>query len=133
MIPQQPAGTSASLRIILRLDPSAPGEPDDIEQICDILRGAGAGDARYPGLAVPKPGWRGGGDQVPDVVATINRSAPLLGQVISALRRWLAARRNPRRSVEMTIGDHSIKLDGLSRENEDRLIGLFINQVCGKP
>lgn len=126
------AFTDAPLKIILQLDPSVPGEADDIERLCQTLRSAGASDVHRPVLAPPERGWRGGDGQVPDVVATITGSAPVLGQVIAALRRCLAALGNPRRSIEMSINGNTVKVTGLSRENEDRLIAVFIDQVCGK-
>jgi hypothetical protein len=128
-----------TLRIALRFGPAAPGtagdpgDPGEIEQICAALREAGADGASHPDLATPESGFRGGDGQLPDVIATATSAAPLLGQLISAVRRWLAIGGNPWRTVEMTIGGNSIKLSGVSREDEERLITAFIEQACAKP
>jgi hypothetical protein len=127
--------SQALLKVALRLDAVAPGmpaTPADVERICDTLRAAGAASATRPVLAAPRVGRRSGGDQVPDVIATVTGSATALGQVISALKSCLASLGTPRRSVELTINGNSIQVTGLSRENEDRLIAVFIQQACGK-
>jgi membrane-associated two-gene conflict system component 1 (EACC1) len=103
-------------------------EPGELAEICAALRGAGADRAERPTFGQPIPGRRGAEQIAADVVATLGGSAIVLERVLGALRKWLAGR--PRRSIEVTIGDASITMTGLSSVNEDRIVDAFIRQVC---
>ena len=52
------------------------------------------------------------------------RSPDVLKAVIGGVQGWLAARHSG--SVEMKLGDDTIKVSGLSSAEQDRLIDLFV-------
>lgn len=114
-----------------RLDLWLPGggADDELTQLCEILRDAGAADVTRPLLPDSRPGYRGTEDTIADVVATLEPTIGLVGRVLSALRSWLGAR--PQRVIELKMGDATIKINGFSSDSEDRLVDAFVQRVTG--
>ena len=54
--------------------------------------------------------------------------------IVGAIRGWMSATRGAN-SVELTIGDQTLKIDSASREQQDRLIDEFVAALhgSGKP
>lgn len=118
-----------------RLDLWLPGggadaeSADELAQLCEILRNAGAEDVKRPVLPDSRPGYRGSEDTIADVVATLEPTLGLVGRVVNALRTWLGAR--PQRVIELKMGDATIKINGFSSDSEDRLVDAFVQRVTG--
>jgi hypothetical protein len=102
----------------------------ELLELRDILRESGAGNAALPLIGDPVPGYRANEPVLADVVATINPTAGVVTRILSALRGWLG--RRPQRSIELTIGDASIKITGLSSANEDKMVDAFVRRVSGE-
>lgn len=119
-------GAEQCIQLDIRLGQRA-DDPGDLAEICTALRAAGADKAERPTFGQPIPGKRGVEQIAADVVATLSASAVVLERALGALRKWLAGR--PQRSIEVTIGDASITMTGLSSVNEDRIVDAFIRQV----
>lgn len=119
-------GAEHCIQLDVRLGQRA-DDPADLAEICATLRAAGADKAERPTFGQSLPGRRGAEQIAADVVATLSASAVVLEKVLSALRKWLAGR--PQRNIEVTIGDASITMTGLSSVNEDRIVDAFIRQV----
>lgn len=103
------------------------GADAELDELCEILRTSGVVDARRPLLPDPIPGYRGADDTVADVVATLEPTVGLVGRILGGLRSWLAAR--PRRTIELSIGESTIKINGYSSATEDRLVEAFLQSV----
>ena len=117
-------GNTARLRLWL-----GDAENDELVELTELLRNAGALDANRPLLADSRPGYRGAEDTIADVVATLEPTVGLVGRILSALRGWLGAR--PKRVIELKLGDASIKIDGFSGDAEQRLVDAFVQRVTG--
>jgi len=59
------------------------------------------------------------------LLVTLSGSSELISQVVAVFKGW--AERRGGRTVEVTVGSHSIRLTGASRAQQDRLIDEFIN------
>jgi hypothetical protein len=104
-------------------------DDDELAELTEILRNAGADDAKRPLLPDSRPGYRGAEDTIADVVATLEPTVSLIGRVVNALRTWLGAR--PQRVIEIKLGEDSIKINGFSTDTEDRLVEAFVQRVTG--
>lgn len=104
------------------------GAEDELDELCDILRNSGAAGVQRPLLPDPTPGYRGTEDTIADVVATVEPTIGLVGRILSALRSWLAAR--PRRTIELSVGENTIKINGFSSATEDRLVEAFLRSIA---
>lgn len=100
---------------------------DEFQQLCEILRSAGAARVHRPLLADPTPGYRGADGQIADVVATLEPTVSMVGRVLAALQDWLGVR--PQSVMELTIGQNLVKINGLSSAYEDRLVDAFVRRV----
>ncbi|MEU4526070.1 hypothetical protein AB0F52_46045 [Amycolatopsis sp. NPDC024027] len=130
--PPSGKGKPSVSRLDLRLGGSAGNDRDtrqDLLALRKLLRESGVADAELPVVGAPRPNTRGTEDGVADVVANLAPTLGLVGRVISTLRGWLAGR--PQRSIDLTIGDASIKITGLSSRNEDLMVEAFVRRVCG--
>lgn len=114
-----------------RLDLWLPGGGADAElnELCEVLRNAGAADVNRPLLPDSRPGYRGTEETIADVVATLEPTLGLVGRVVNALRGWLGAR--PQRVIELKLGEATIKINGFSSDTEDRLVEAFVQRVTG--
>jgi hypothetical protein len=115
----------------VRLDLRFAGELEDQEflELREALRNAGAERVHRPQLADPTPGYRGADGEIADMVATLEPTVGVLGQVLTALRNWLGVR--PQRTIELAIGQDVITINGLSSAAEDRSIDAFVWRVAG--
>jgi hypothetical protein len=104
-------------------------DDDELAELSTILRNEGAQDAGRPQLPDSRPGYRGAEDTIADVVATLNPTVSLVRRILDALRSWLGARQQ--RVIELKVGDASIKINGFSSDNEDRLVEAFVQRVTG--
>ena len=116
---------NSGVQLNLRLGDDA-GD-DELAELIELLQSSGATSAEVPVLGAPTPGYRNGENPVADIVATVEPAVGLLGRIFGGLRGWLAAR--PQRAIEMTVGDATIKITGLSTTNEDRMVDAFIRRV----
>jgi hypothetical protein len=105
----------------------ADADDDELAELTEILRNAGAQDVDRPLLADSRPGYRGAEDTIADVVATLNPTVGLIGRIVGALRSWLGARQQ--RVIELKVGEASIKINGFSADAEDRLVEAFVQRV----
>jgi hypothetical protein len=115
----------------VRLDLRFAGELESNEflELREVLRNAGAERVHRPLLADPTPGYRGAEGEIADMVATLEPTVGVVGQVLTALRNWLGIR--PQRTIELTIGQDMMTINGLSSADEDRLIDAFVRRVAG--
>jgi len=61
-------------------------------------------------------------------VVSLGGSAEALNQILTALRSWVGRSRAPR-SVEMTVGDKTLRISDASLDQQDRLIDTFVELV----
>jgi len=65
------------------------------------------------------------------LIVQVGKSAPVLGQVIDVIQAWAA--RAPDRTVDLRIGDDTIKLGGLSEPDQRALIDSWIARHAAPP
>lgn len=118
---------SGGARLKLWLDDGGAND-DEVDELCDILQNSGASDAQRPLLPDPIPGHRGTEATIADVVATVEPTVGMVRRILGALRSWLATR--PRRNIELSIGESTIKINGFSSATEDRLVEAFLQSVA---
>jgi membrane-associated two-gene conflict system component 1 (EACC1) len=102
---------------------------EELRALRDLLSENGAENVKLPVLGDPVPGRRGGESGISDVVATLTPGLGLVARIVNTLRGWLAVR--PQRTIDLTIGDASIKITGLSSKNEDKMVEAFVRRVSG--
>jgi hypothetical protein len=118
-------GARGQIRLSLVL--GGAGGNEELRALRDLLGENGAENVKLPVIGDPVPGRRGGEGGISDVVATLTPSLGLVARVVTTLRGWLAVR--PQRTIDLTIGDASIKLTGLSSKNEDKLVEAFVRRA----
>jgi Effector Associated Constant Component 1 len=65
------------------------------------------------------------------LLASVNGSALIIRQLVTAVRSWLGRNRDSTpRTVELTIGDKTLRLTDASAEQQDRLIEEFVRSVA---
>lgn len=65
------------------------------------------------------------------LIVTFEQSLPLVRALVDVVQGWLKRTYSSNRSVEITIGTHSLRLTGASAEHQDRLVDEFITAVTG--
>jgi hypothetical protein len=65
------------------------------------------------------------------LIVQVGKSAPILGQVVDVIQAWAA--RAPDRTVEVKIGDDTIKLGGLSEPDQRAVIDSWIARHAAPP
>jgi hypothetical protein len=66
------------------------------------------------------------------LVVTVASTVGSVASVVEVVRRWLTRAGGDGRTVEMTIGEHHLKLVGGPREEQARLIEAFL-RAAGQP
>ena len=61
-------------------------------------------------------------------IVSLGGSAESLQQIFTALRSWVGRSRAPR-SIEMTIGDKTLRISDASLDQQERLIKTFVELV----
>jgi hypothetical protein len=108
-------------------------EADELDPVLDELVGdlerMGAGPASITEFARPAPGIRGGGDAgtIATLLLSVVGSAEVLRAVVDTVR-WALTRRDAR-SAELTIGDATLKVTGLSTREQGPLIDAWVERV----
>jgi hypothetical protein len=65
------------------------------------------------------------------LLASIGDSATALSQLVTAVRSWVGrSRGTAARTVEVSVGDNSLRLTGASAEQQDRMIEAFVRTVA---
>ena len=59
------------------------------------------------------------------LLVAINQSVPVVGGVVAAVRRWLAGGSHSR-TVELTVGENTIRLDASTQEQQQALVDDFL-------
>jgi hypothetical protein len=90
---------------------------DDVERVHE-----GAAPANTRGLDAASIGV---------LLVTFNESIGAVGGIVGLIRSWLGSA-PAGRSVEMTVGDKTLKLSSVSREQQDELIGEFVQALSRK-
>lgn len=62
------------------------------------------------------------------LLVSLSSSAGALSRVVDVVRSWLR-RGSPGQTVELSIGDKTLKLSGASTEQQERLIQQFLRSV----
>ncbi len=84
---------------------------------------------RMPAGAAP-PGTRGIDlAAVAAFVVSLGGSAEAVTQMVTALRAWVGRGHSHPRTVEMTVGDKTLRIADASLEQQDRLIAEFVSLV----
>ncbi len=66
------------------------------------------------------------------LVVSVEAGVELLTHLIRGVRAWLHRSTAPDRSVELTIGDATIRLTDVSTPQQDRLIDQFVHRVAAE-
>ncbi len=109
-------------------------DDEQLDELTEALRnelGAldGARVLRLSG-GEPPPGARAAElAAVGALVVTIKGSVDLLRELIDAIRSWLG-RSAHQRTVQITIGDRSLRIENASAAQQDRLIEEFVRVVA---
>lgn len=108
-------------------------DPERLDELTrflrDELRQLDVDDVTALRVGEPPPGSR-----VFDVLAvggllvSLSRSAEGLGQIVSAIRKWLARGGGARRTVRLEIDGDALELSEASAADQERLIGLFVSR-----
>jgi len=61
-------------------------------------------------------------------MVTLTGSVDLVGRIVGSVRSWLA-RGSPERTVELSVGDKTLKLSAASPEQQERLVEEFLRSV----
>jgi hypothetical protein len=64
------------------------------------------------------------------LVVTVAKSPELLKGVVQLVQGWLAGHHG--RSVELAIGGDTLKVNGITSEDQQRLIDLFVARTAGR-
>lgn len=62
------------------------------------------------------------------LVVTLGHTATGLGEVVAAVRRWLARGGGVRRTVKIEIDGDTLELSEVSAAEQDRLVDLFVGR-----
>jgi len=62
------------------------------------------------------------------LLVTLKGSVDLVDRVVGAVRSWLAAG-SPERTVELSVGDRTLKLSAASAQQQERLVAEFLRSV----
>ena len=62
------------------------------------------------------------------LLVSLSHSAGRLAEVVSAVRRWLAAGGGTRRTVRLEIGDDVLELSEVTAADQQRLIDVFVRR-----
>jgi hypothetical protein len=65
------------------------------------------------------------------LLVLIKDSMDLVGHMITVLRSWLG-RSTTSRTVELTVGDRTLRLTNASSDQQDRLVEEFVRAIAGK-
>jgi hypothetical protein len=124
-----------SIRVEVRLDAGADADAQELYAVTAQLRQRlldldvdsvdrlQAGEAP-PGTRAVDPLSIGGG-----LIVTLAKSPELLKNVLGSIGSWLVARRGG--TAELQVGGDTIKLTGVSSEDQRRLIDLFVARHTG--
>ena len=66
------------------------------------------------------------------LVVTLGHAATGLGEVVAAVRRWLARGGGVRRTVKIEIDGDTLELSEVSAAEQDRLVDLFVGRHTPK-
>jgi hypothetical protein len=104
-------------------------------QLRDELLATDAEDVSRLHAGEAPPGTRGldlmaaGG-----LVVTVASTLDSVAQIVETVRRWLGRGGDAgRRTVEVSLGEHHLKLSGGSAEDQERLVRAFVEAAVGGP
>ena len=125
-----------SQSIVVAVDESG-ADPERLEelslQLRDELLGTDAEDVTRLVEGEAPPGTRAlDVAAVGALVVTVASTVGSVASVVEVVRRWLTRAGGDGRTVEMTIGEHHLKLVGGAREEQARLIEAFL-RAAGQP
>jgi hypothetical protein len=76
------------------------------------------------------PGTRGlDAASVGALLVAFNQSAHAVGAIVSLIRSWLGSASSGR-SVELTVGDNTLKLSSVTKEQQDQLVEEFVQALA---
>jgi hypothetical protein len=64
------------------------------------------------------------------LLASLSGSAELISHVVVAARAWLGRGGEVDRTVELTVGDRTLRVTGVSDQQQNRLIDAFLRAVA---
>ena len=68
------------------------------------------------------------------LVVTVASTLGSVSQIVETVRRWLARGGDAgRRTVEVSLGEHHLKLSGGSHEEQERLVRAFVEAAVTAP
>ena len=122
---------AADLTVVVH---DADADPDALDALAGGLReellALDVDDVDRARAGAPPPGARGlDVAALGALVVSLQASTALLDQVVGTIRGWLR-RGGPGRSVEITVGDATIKLDGATDAQQERLVREFVRAVA---
>ncbi len=113
-------------------------DDDRLARLADDLRDALAengidGRSRPAADGGTPPGTRGDLETIGAVLVTAQTSVQLLGLIVSTVREWLDRSSTPERgtSIELRLPGRSIKVDGVTPEQQQALIDEFLSAGGG--
>lgn len=87
----------------------------DVEDVSSVSAGPAPPGAKAIDLAV-----------IGSLIVTLKGTADLANMVISAVKSWLNRRAATGAEVEVTIGEHTLKLSSASEEQQAALVAEFV-------
>jgi hypothetical protein len=87
----------------------------DVDDVTSVSAGPAPPGSKAVELAV-----------IGSLIVTLKGTAELAEKVMSVVRSWLNRGAAADADVEVTIGDHTIKLSGASKEQQDALVAEFV-------
>jgi hypothetical protein len=94
----------------------------------------GVGEVRRVSEGQPPEGARAvDAATVNALLVGLTHSMQAVTAVVTLVRTWVDVAPAAKRSVELTLGDKTLKVSSISREQQDRLVGEFLRAVAAEP
>jgi hypothetical protein len=108
--------------------------PERLEELAGTLRAElldlDVEDVRPVPAGAAPPGSRGiDPAAVAAFVVSLGGSAEAVSQMVTALQAWVGRGRTHPRTVEMTVGDKTLRITDASPDQQARLVGEFVRLV----
>jgi hypothetical protein len=119
------------LSLKVEIQPAVDADPAELDELSRQLRQQILETDVDAVGAIPigeaPPGARAGElVAVGSLLVTLTRSAELLKSVVAVIQDWL--QRSGARTVELQIGGDTLKITGVSSEDQHRLVELFVER-----
>lgn len=128
-----PANEVTTMRVLITIDESG-ADDERLEELSDRLR-AELLDFDVEDAKPVRDGDPPAGARAVDVAAvaafvvSLGGTAEAFAQIVTALRAWVGLGRSAPRTVEITVGDKTLRISDTTVAQQDRIIDEFVRSV----